>query len=134
MAISFYLKQSVGFLKYVMHVPDKPLLMLQSIKRAFRLDSSHHHLHDCLVRFQCWLDDNLASLNPAVAAVINKEIEPVRLIYVSNTFIRVIRWQPNFLDLILLRFLTNYPLTILTRMCRVLVKSSLFHLLQFSFS
>ncbi|PZC77946.1 hypothetical protein B5X24_HaOG202753 [Helicoverpa armigera] len=56
---------------------DKPLLMLQSIKRAFQLDSSHHHLHDCLLRFQRWLDDNLAGLNPAVAAVINKEIEPM---------------------------------------------------------
>ncbi|CAD0203588.1 unnamed protein product [Chrysodeixis includens] len=56
---------------------EKPLLMLQSIKRAFRLDSSHHHLHDCLLRFKCWLDDNLAGLNAAVAAVINKEIEPM---------------------------------------------------------
>ncbi|KAH9643790.1 hypothetical protein HF086_002288 [Spodoptera exigua] len=44
---------------------DKPLLMLQSIKRAHRLDPEHHHLHDCLLRFQGWLDDNLASLNPA---------------------------------------------------------------------
>lgn len=51
--------------------------MLQSIKRAHRLDAAHHHLHDCLLRFQGWLDDNLASLNPAVAAVITKEIEPV---------------------------------------------------------
>ncbi|CAH0663826.1 unnamed protein product [Spodoptera exigua] len=56
---------------------DKPLLMLQSIKRAHRLDPEHHHLHDCLLRFQGWLDDNLASLNPAVAAVIAKEIEPM---------------------------------------------------------
>ncbi|CAH1634752.1 unnamed protein product [Spodoptera littoralis] len=61
-------------------IPDKlarPLLMLQSIKRAHRLDAAHHHLHDCLLRFQGWLDDNLASLNPAVAAVITKEIEPM---------------------------------------------------------
>ncbi|CAB3238717.1 unnamed protein product [Arctia plantaginis] len=56
---------------------DKPLLMLQSLKRAWRLDSTHHHLHDCLVRFQGWLDKSLESLNPAVVAVISTETQPM---------------------------------------------------------
>ncbi|CAF4762010.1 unnamed protein product [Pieris macdunnoughi] len=52
---------------------DKPLLMLQSIKRAWALDNTHEHLHDCLVRFKCWLEERLPTLNPHVAAVINAE-------------------------------------------------------------
>ncbi|XP_045521465.1 N-alpha-acetyltransferase 15, NatA auxiliary subunit [Pieris brassicae] len=52
---------------------DKPLLMLQSIKRAWALDNTHEHLHDCLVRFKCWLEERLPTLNPHVVAVINAE-------------------------------------------------------------
>jgi hypothetical protein len=52
--------------------------MLQSIKRAWRLDSSHHHLHDCLVRFRCWLDD-AKQLDDNVTAVVNNETKAVRI-------------------------------------------------------
>ncbi|XP_063366131.1 N-alpha-acetyltransferase 15, NatA auxiliary subunit [Cydia amplana] len=52
---------------------EKPLLMLQSIKRAWRLEPGHHHLHDCLVRFRGWLDQN--QLPAAVAEVVNKETQ-----------------------------------------------------------
>ncbi|XP_045778585.1 N-alpha-acetyltransferase 15, NatA auxiliary subunit isoform X2 [Maniola jurtina] len=56
---------------------EKPLLMLQSIKRAWRLDSSHSHLHDCLLRFRSWLDDKQAGLPPSVAVVIETEMRPM---------------------------------------------------------
>ncbi|XP_072945354.1 N-alpha-acetyltransferase 15, NatA auxiliary subunit-like [Epargyreus clarus] len=56
---------------------EKPLLMLQSIKRAWRLNSTHEHLHDCLVRFRSWLDDSLATLHPSVAAVLDAETQPM---------------------------------------------------------
>ncbi|XP_045504813.1 N-alpha-acetyltransferase 15, NatA auxiliary subunit [Colias croceus] len=56
---------------------EKPLLMLQSIKRAWKLDSAHEHLHDCLIRFKCWLDANMAALNANVVAVISAEMEPM---------------------------------------------------------
>ncbi|CAK1589028.1 unnamed protein product [Parnassius mnemosyne] len=56
---------------------EKPLLMLQSLKRAWRLDSGHHHLHDCLVRFQRWMDAALKDLNPNVAAVLTAETQPM---------------------------------------------------------
>ncbi|CAK1542544.1 unnamed protein product [Leptosia nina] len=52
---------------------EKPLLMLQSIKRAWQLDSNHQHLHDCLVRFKCWLEEKMSELNPHVVEVINAE-------------------------------------------------------------
>ncbi|XP_028170325.1 N-alpha-acetyltransferase 15, NatA auxiliary subunit-like, partial [Ostrinia furnacalis] len=53
---------------------EKPLLMLQSLKRAWRLDSAQHHLHDCLVRFRCWLDA-APPLQAAVAAVVRAETD-----------------------------------------------------------
>ncbi|RVE53059.1 hypothetical protein evm_002357 [Chilo suppressalis] len=49
---------------------ERPLLMLQSIKRAWRIDPLHHHVHSCLVRFRCWLDSALHSMNQSVAAVV----------------------------------------------------------------
>ncbi|VVC97605.1 unnamed protein product [Leptidea sinapis] len=55
---------------------EKPLLMLQSIKRAWNLQSDHHHLHDCMIRFKCWLDEKQCELNPHVASVINAETQP----------------------------------------------------------
>ncbi|XP_050682768.1 N-alpha-acetyltransferase 15, NatA auxiliary subunit [Leptidea sinapis] len=56
---------------------EKPLLMLQSIKRAWNLQSDHHHLHDCMIRFKCWLDEKQCELNPHVASVINAETQPM---------------------------------------------------------
>ncbi|XP_026490356.1 N-alpha-acetyltransferase 15, NatA auxiliary subunit [Vanessa tameamea] len=56
---------------------EKPLLMLQSIKRAWRLDSQNEHLHDCLLRFRTWLDDKQAGLPTGVTTVIDKETQPM---------------------------------------------------------
>lgn len=56
---------------------ERPLLMLQSIKRAWSLNKEHHHLHDCLVRYTRWLDDALPTLHPNVAAVVQSEIRPM---------------------------------------------------------
>ena len=57
----------------------KPLLMLQSIKRALKVDPSHPQLHSCLVRLYRFLQDaDLLSENaaqPAVAAVLKKETQ-----------------------------------------------------------
>ncbi|KPI98213.1 N-alpha-acetyltransferase 15, NatA auxiliary subunit [Papilio xuthus] len=49
--------------------------MLQSVKRAWRLDSGHQHLHDCLLRFHVWLDAARPSLNQHVAAVLDSETQ-----------------------------------------------------------
>ncbi|XP_053616386.1 N-alpha-acetyltransferase 15, NatA auxiliary subunit [Plodia interpunctella] len=57
---------------------EKPLLMLQSLKRAWRLNSSHHHLHDCLLRFHGFLESG-AELNPHVLTVLHKESQPMFL-------------------------------------------------------
>lgn len=58
-------------------VPDKPLLMLQSLKRAWRLDSGNPHLHDCLLRCLRWLAEAKPSLHPDVTAVISAEMKSV---------------------------------------------------------
>lgn len=60
---------------------DKPLLMLQSIKRAFRLDRSNPELHSCLVRFELKLVTLRKQTDPAVEepvlTVIQQEMEPI---------------------------------------------------------
>lgn len=58
---------------------EKPLLMLQCIKRAWRLDSDNPELVDCLVRFQRWLEESLSGLHPNVAAVLKTETQPMVL-------------------------------------------------------
>ncbi|XP_065201361.1 N-alpha-acetyltransferase 15, NatA auxiliary subunit [Planococcus citri] len=60
---------------------DKPLLMLQSIKRAFRLDSSNAELHSCLIRFELKLVSLRKQTEPSVEepvlTVLQKEMEPI---------------------------------------------------------
>ena len=55
--------------------------MLQSIKRAFRLNSSNPELHSCLVRFQLKLVTLRKQTDPIVdepvLTVLNNEIEPI---------------------------------------------------------
>lgn len=57
----------------------KPLLMVQSIKRALKVDPSHPQLHSCLVRLYRFLNDadllNENAAQPAVAAVLKKETQ-----------------------------------------------------------
>ncbi|XP_013141086.1 PREDICTED: N-alpha-acetyltransferase 15, NatA auxiliary subunit-like [Papilio polytes] len=54
---------------------EKPLLMLQSVKRAWRLQRGHHHLHDCLLRFRVWLDAARPALHHHVAEVLDTETQ-----------------------------------------------------------
>ncbi|CAH2055717.1 unnamed protein product, partial [Iphiclides podalirius] len=72
---------------------EKPLLMLQSLKRAWRLDSGHQHLHDCLLRFKGWLENALPTLNDHVAAVLLAETEPMvrgrSALEIAEEFMRV---------------------------------------------
>nr|CAD7258041.1 unnamed protein product [Timema shepardi] len=56
---------------------QKPLLMLQSIKRAHRLDPSHSELHPCLVIFLQSLSRWKGTLDHPVAMVISQEMEPI---------------------------------------------------------
>ncbi|XP_069977834.1 N-alpha-acetyltransferase 15, NatA auxiliary subunit [Penaeus vannamei] len=53
---------------------DKPLLMLQALKRALKLEENHPELHSCLVRFLRYRQDKLASLTGPIIDVINKEV------------------------------------------------------------
>lgn len=60
---------------------DKPLLMLQSIKRAFRIDPKNVELHSCFVRFAMKLVTLKKQTEPAtespVLTVIEQEMEPI---------------------------------------------------------
>lgn len=55
--------------------------MLQSIKRAFRLDSSNPELHSCLIRFELKLVSLRKQVDPSVEepilTVLQKEMEPI---------------------------------------------------------
>jgi len=56
----------------------KPLLMLQSIKRALLTVKPENgerdpRIHGCVVRFQSFVEENRAGLSPAVAEVIDKD-------------------------------------------------------------
>ena len=59
----------------------KPLLMLQSVKRALKLDSGHPQLHSCLIRLLRFLTDgdllNEKVSHPALASVLASETKPL---------------------------------------------------------
>jgi hypothetical protein len=59
----------------------KPLLMLQSVKRALKVDPNHPQVHSCLIRLHRFLTKgDLLSENvshPAVASVLNSETQPL---------------------------------------------------------
>lgn len=57
----------------------KLLLMLQSIKRAHRLEPNNSELHTCIVRFVELVSTKLSSLEEPVTAVIKQAIEPMTL-------------------------------------------------------
>ena len=52
---------------------DKPLLMLQSIKRALKLNTEDPRLHFCLARFQLFVEKNGNKMAEAVKKVIENE-------------------------------------------------------------
>ena len=55
----------------------KPLLMVQSVKRALKVDANHPELHSCLIRLFRFLEEEKllsdAVSNAAVAAVLKTE-------------------------------------------------------------
>ena len=53
--------------------------MLQSIKRAFRLEPENCELHTCLVRFVELVSEKLDTLDAPVADVIKQAMEPITL-------------------------------------------------------
>lgn len=57
----------------------KLLLMLQSIKRAFRLEPDNCELHSCLVRFVESVSEKIDTLDAPVMDVINQAMEPITL-------------------------------------------------------
>lgn len=54
---------------------EKVLLMLQSIKRAYKLDSNHPKLHSCLIRFYEFINQSKDCWDPAVEEVVRKEVK-----------------------------------------------------------
>ena len=56
---------------------DKPLLMLQSVKRAFRLDPESPKLHSCLIIYHDYLAQCQGGLEAPVETVLKQEIEPI---------------------------------------------------------
>ncbi|XP_049765257.1 N-alpha-acetyltransferase 15, NatA auxiliary subunit [Schistocerca serialis cubense] len=55
----------------------KPLLMLQAMKRAYRLEPEHPKLHSCLIVGHGLLERWQATLDPAVATVLRQEMLPI---------------------------------------------------------
>ena len=51
--------------------------MLQSIKRAYRLDPDSPKLHSCLIVYRGYLARWQGSLEAPVATVLNQEMEPI---------------------------------------------------------
>lgn len=58
---------------------DKPLLMLQSVKRAYRIDKNHPLVHDVVVRFskQMSIWESQGCLSSSVSKVIAHQMEPI---------------------------------------------------------
>lgn len=71
---------------------QRPLLMLQSIKRARRLDADHPRLHACLVRFHRWAAERLrdGELPEAVRSVIERELPSQDAVRLNTEYIE--RW------------------------------------------
>lgn len=49
--------------------------MLQSIKRAYKLDANHPKLHSCLIRFYEFISQSKDGWDPAVDEVVKQEIK-----------------------------------------------------------
>lgn len=58
-------------------VAEKTLLMLQSIKRAYRLEYENCKLHSCLVRFADYITRVRETMPSAVRDVVDKEVRPM---------------------------------------------------------
>ena len=56
---------------------EKPLLMLQSIKRALKVSSSDPRLHGCLIRFQRFIEDKSQGFPGPVNQVLDQETKSI---------------------------------------------------------
>lgn len=54
---------------------EKVLLMLQSIKRAYKLNPNHAKLHSCLIRFYEFINQSKDNWDPAVDEVVKQEVK-----------------------------------------------------------
>ncbi|XP_071539281.1 N-alpha-acetyltransferase 15, NatA auxiliary subunit isoform X2 [Panulirus ornatus] len=52
----------------------KPLLMLQALKRALKLEPCNPELHTCLIRFLLYRQEKLTNYNETIVDVINREV------------------------------------------------------------
>ena len=68
---------SVRYLHLSLFATEKPLLMLQSIKRAHRLDPNNAKLHSYLILYHGYLTRWQGSLDESVATVLKQEMEPI---------------------------------------------------------
>jgi len=56
---------------------EKPLLMLQSIKRALKVNASDPRLHGCLIRFQKFVEERSAGFAGPVNQVLDQETQSI---------------------------------------------------------
>ena len=55
----------------------KPLLMLQSIKRALKVDPTDPKVHGCLIRFQKFIEEKESSIAGPVKEVLDRETQTI---------------------------------------------------------
>lgn len=55
----------------------KPLLMLQSIRRAHKTEPDHPLLHTCIIRYRLYLDQRAGTIEKPVMTVVNQTMKPI---------------------------------------------------------
>ncbi|KAK6626245.1 hypothetical protein RUM43_006552 [Polyplax serrata] len=55
----------------------KALLMLQSIRRAHKVEPDHPLLHTCIIRYKLYLDVHVARMEESITTVINETMKPI---------------------------------------------------------
>lgn len=66
--------------------------MLQSIKRAFRIDPNNPKLHSCLIRYHQYIEKVKDLIDPAIQEVITKEVQ---IMFNGKTAVEL---NSNYLD------------------------------------
>ena len=62
---------------FALFLTEKPLLMLQSLKRMLKVDASDPQVHGCLIRFQNFVEVNSKGFAGAVNQVIDQETQSI---------------------------------------------------------
>lgn len=78
--MTVYLQQRIGFLSFILIMliffkcfAERILLMLQSLKRAHKVDPKNPKLHNCLIRFYLFIQKDQLKWDSSVEEVISKE-------------------------------------------------------------